>query len=203
MIKALFTAIGMMIISSNCSAHADDKLIKALKSGGYNIFFRHSITDGSNPNKINPPDEKIGDCNSQRQLNTRGKEQAKSIGRNFRAHSIPVGEVYSSPFCRCEETAKLAFGKALVVNWMIVRRRNDRLGELEKHLKSVPSARVVNEFRSLKNNIYVGHAITLTQSLLGPDFPIISLREGEGIVFDPRTNKYLGRIYPGSWSDRN
>jgi hypothetical protein len=86
---------------------------------------------------------------------------------------------------------------------MIVRRRNDRLGELEKHLKSVPSARVVNEFRSLKNNIYVGHAITLTQSLLGPDFPIISLREGEGIVFDPRTNKYLGRIYPGSWSDRN
>lgn len=203
MIKRLITAVGMILISSNCFAYSDDELIKALKKGGYNIFFRHSITDGEDPKKINPPNEKIGDCNSQRQLNPRGKNQARSIGHKFRIHGIPVGNVYSSPFCRCQETAQLAFGKVFVVNWMVVKQKNDRLRELESHLKTAPSSNVVNGIPLLKNNIYVGHAITLTQSLLGSSFPVISLREGEGIIFDPRTKQYLGRIYPSGWSDKN
>jgi hypothetical protein len=84
---------------------------------------------------------------------------------------------------------------------MVVKQKNDRLRELESQLKVLPSANVINGVPLRKNNIYVGHAITLTQSLLGPSFPTISLREGEGIVFDPRNNQYLGRIYPSNWSN--
>ena len=201
MLKGIITAFLMIFISSNCFAYSEDELIQSLRKGGLNIFFRHSTTDGEDPNKFNPPYERLGDCDSQRQLNARGRNQAKAIGNKFRIHGIPVGDVYSSPFCRCEETARLAFGKAVVVHWMVVKQKNDRLRELESQLKMLPSANVINSVPLRKNNIYVGHAITLTQSLLGPSFPTISLREGEGIVFDPRNNQYLGRIYPSNWSN--
>jgi len=34
------------------------------------------------------------------------------VGAAFRQRSIPVGRVLSSPWCRCLETSRLAFGKA-------------------------------------------------------------------------------------------
>jgi hypothetical protein len=39
-----------------------------------------------------------------------GREHAKRIGEAFRLHRVPVDRVLSSPWCRCVETASLAFG---------------------------------------------------------------------------------------------
>lgn len=44
-------------------------------------------------------------------LSERGAEDARVVGRVFRAAGIPVAKVLSSPSCRARETAILAFGR--------------------------------------------------------------------------------------------
>ena len=46
-------------------------------------------------------------------------EQAKRIGEAFRAHGISVGEVLTSPYCRCTDTGMLAFGRATAVQYLL------------------------------------------------------------------------------------
>jgi phosphohistidine phosphatase SixA len=56
--------------------------------------------------------ERPNDCSSgSRQLNDEGRAQSRLIGQTIKEFNIPIGEVYSSSFCRCEETAKLAFDR--------------------------------------------------------------------------------------------
>ena len=47
---------------------------------------------------------------SMRNLNDHGREQARMLGTQFRRLSIPVDDVLSIEFCRCWQTAELAFG---------------------------------------------------------------------------------------------
>ncbi|NJM44336.1 MAG: histidine phosphatase family protein [Brachymonas sp.] len=52
---------------------------------------------------------KIGDCSTQRNLDETGREQARQIGKLFKAQGISVRQVFSSQWCRARETARLAF----------------------------------------------------------------------------------------------
>ena len=70
---------------------------------------RHAQTE---PGSGDPPNYVLSDCTTQRNLSEAGREQARRIGAAFRARKVPVEEVLSSEFCRCLETARLAFGKA-------------------------------------------------------------------------------------------
>ena len=45
-------------------------------------------------------------------LTEAGREEARRIGAAFKARAIPVERVLSSRWCRCLETARLAFGSA-------------------------------------------------------------------------------------------
>lgn len=198
MFKGLLIAF-LLLLAGPVRSEDGKELIELLQKGGYTIFFRHSITDGADPHKVNPPNENLRDCSTQRPLNELGREQAKRIGEKFRELGIPVGDVYASVVCRCEETARLAFGKAIAVDWMVLRPGSDRLAELERQLQSVPSTGFFSRTPSEKNNVYVGHAQTLTRRLVGSMFPRLSLAEGEGVVYDPQNGRYLGRINPSRW----
>ena len=68
---------------------------------------RHASTD---PAAGDPPGFRLDDCATQRNLSAAGREEARRIGAAFRARGIPVGRVLSSRWCRCLETARLAFG---------------------------------------------------------------------------------------------
>lgn len=192
----LFTLL--FLIAGPALAQDGKELIELLQKGGYTIFFRHSITDGTDPNKVNPPNENLRDCNTQRPLNELGREQARLIGEKFREFRIPVGDVYASVICRCEETARLAFGKVTAVDWMVLRGTSP-LHELERQMQRLPSTGFFSRTPSEKNNVYVGHAQTLTQRLIGPMLPRLFLSEGEGVVYDPQNSRYLGRIFPSRW----
>lgn len=191
-VKAFLLALAL---GSFCSfATAQDSLLLLLKNGGYNIFFRHAKTDGLDPHKLNPPNETLYNCATQRPLNDAGRAQAQEIGRRFAELVLPVGDVYSSPVCRCEETAKLAFGKVTTVDWMVVR-RGQFLSKLDKELRSVPSTGIFTKTPTGKNNIYVGHNITFTEFLVGKEFGRPFLQEGEALVIEPgEPPKVLGRI---------
>jgi hypothetical protein len=190
----LILALSVFLLSTVTSAQ-DSVLIERLQQGGLNIFIRHGITPGSNHNKYNPPSERPNDCtSSSRQLNDEGREQSKRIGQRIKELNIPIGEVYSSKFCRCEETAKLAFGLFTSVDWLVVR-PGILQSQLEKELKSIPIMGFFNKTPSGKNNVYVGHAVTFSSGVLSNDFPIVRLDEGEAVVIEPGSPpRILGKI---------
>lgn len=59
------------------------------------------------PGVGDPPHLTLGDCSTQRNLSEGGRAQAHALGDAFRAHGIQRATVYSSPWCRCLETARL------------------------------------------------------------------------------------------------
>ena len=78
----------------------------ALRSGGVVLAMRHALAPGT----YDPPEFRLGECSTQRNLNDEGRAQARGIGAWFEARSLKPARVRSSPWCRCVDTATLAFG---------------------------------------------------------------------------------------------
>jgi phosphohistidine phosphatase SixA len=87
-------------------AAADDEVAKLLREGGAVIAFRHALAPGT----FDPPGFKPGVCSTQRNLSEEGRAQARRIGEWFKAAGLQPARVRSSPWCRCLDTATLAFG---------------------------------------------------------------------------------------------
>lgn len=85
------------------------ELLSELRKGGYVIYFRHTSTDFSRDDSRSKSDD---DCDNQRPLTDKGREEARQIGVAFRELKIPIERVLASPRCRTMETAMLAFGRA-------------------------------------------------------------------------------------------
>ncbi|KQP47647.1 histidine phosphatase family protein [Pseudorhodoferax sp. Leaf274] len=69
------------------------------------VLFRHADAPGTG----DPPQFRLGDCGTQRNLGERGRVQAQELGARFRARNIAVGQVLVSQWCRTRDTAELAF----------------------------------------------------------------------------------------------
>jgi broad specificity phosphatase PhoE len=88
-------------------AAADEALWSLLRGGGQIVLVRHAATTAG----VGDPDEmKLDDCGTQRNLSDEGRAQAVELGRLLRTRGVPVARVLSSPWCRCIDTARLAFG---------------------------------------------------------------------------------------------
>jgi broad specificity phosphatase PhoE len=62
-----------------------------------------------------PARMRLSDCATQRNLDATGRAQARRLGEAFRARGLHVGAVLTSAWCRCVDTAELAFpGQARV-----------------------------------------------------------------------------------------
>ncbi len=88
-------------------ARASDSIWQALSTPGAVVVLRHSFAPGG----FDPPDARLDDCSTQRNLDEGGRAQATRIGEAFRRNGITVGAILSSPRCRCLDTARLAFGQ--------------------------------------------------------------------------------------------
>ena len=78
-------------------------LIERMQAGGHILMIRHALAPGFG----DPPGFQIGDCATQRNLDERGRKQARAIGNWLRSNGITTARVYSSQWCRCLETAEL------------------------------------------------------------------------------------------------
>ena len=87
------------------SAYSVEEVLTSLKEGGKIIFIRHALAPGNG----DPENFDLNDCSTQRNLNQRGIEQSKFIGSIFNKNQIKIENVYSSEWCRCKETASIAF----------------------------------------------------------------------------------------------
>lgn len=78
-------------------------LIAALRSPGHLGLMRHSTAPGSD----DPPNFRLGDCSTQRNLSPGGRSQAAVVGERLRAGGIDRARVVSSQWCRCMDTSRL------------------------------------------------------------------------------------------------
>ena len=81
----------------------------ALRAGGHAALIRHASTI---PGIGDPPHFSLADCSTQRTLSEAGRAESRRIGERFRSEGVKVERVFTSPWCRCRDTAIEAFGKA-------------------------------------------------------------------------------------------
>ena len=99
-------ALAALLPVSRAQTAAD--LPNLLRAGGCVVMLRHAQTV---PGIGDPANFKLGQCSTQRNLSDEGREQAKRIGQWFKTHNQQPRSVQSSAWCRCKDTANLAFGK--------------------------------------------------------------------------------------------
>jgi phosphohistidine phosphatase SixA len=103
----LGAALSGLFIGTPVMAADGEAIWDLLRSGGQIVVMRHASTERG---VGDPPGFRLEDCHTQRNLSAAGREEARRLGQAFRVRSIPVGQVLSSRWCRCLETAQLAFG---------------------------------------------------------------------------------------------
>lgn len=109
--KAPFFLLLLAFAGLQCRAAEppESVLWQQLRGGGVVVLMRHAATD---PGIGDPPGFTLGQCATQRNLSERGRQDARAVGAAFRRYGVQPGAVWSSRWCRCLDTARLAFGQA-------------------------------------------------------------------------------------------
>ena len=170
-----------LILTNGIKADTETQVLKNLKNGGNLIFIRHAYAPGGG----DPENFNINNCDTQRNLNDDGRKQSVKIGNFFLSNEIPIDEVLSSNWCRCKDTAKLAFKNYKTVNFLnsffsskFAHNREPQMKDLKSYIKN---------WDGNKNLVLVTHYVVITEALgYAPS-------SGEIVVSDKKFNK-LGSI---------
>ena len=151
----------VIFISINFPVKADlnQNLNEQLKNGGNLIFIRHAYAPGGG----DPDNFLISDCSTQRNLSMEGINQSKKIGQFFKNNDISIDKVLSSEWCRCKDTAKVAFTKFETKKFLnsffspqFAKNKNQQIKDLKEYL---------NNWQSDKNLVLVTHYVLITELL--------------------------------------
>ncbi|HSQ71175.1 MAG TPA: histidine phosphatase family protein [Rubrivivax sp.] len=166
----------------------EDDTARLLREGGVVIALRHALAPGT----FDPPGFTLGDCSTQRNLSDEGRAQARRIGQWFQARGLQPAVVRSSPWCRCVDTAQLAFGRAEA--WPAL---GSPRGSPERtnasHLQQLREALATASTRRGRFEVWVTHMFVLS------DLTGQTSSSGEGLVLraDPAgAVEVLARLAP-------
>ena len=164
----------ILFISLTTPVKADSKknIIENLKAGGNLIFIRHAYAPGGG----DPENFNIYDCSTQRNLSESGRIQSKKIGNFVKENKIKIKNVYSSEWCRCKETASLAFKSFKTKTFLnsffsskFAHKKKSQIKDFQKFL---------NIWDKKNNLIFITHYVVISEIL---DYPPSS---GEIVVAD-------------------
>lgn len=93
----------MLLFTQSKFATAQSDLASKLKDGSHVLLMRHADAPGYG----DPQNYQISQCSTQRNLGDLGRKQAKNTGDWLSNQGIEQAKVYSSPWCRCIDTAAL------------------------------------------------------------------------------------------------
>ena len=134
-------------------------LANKLEEGGKIIFIRHALAPGNG----DPENIDLNNCDTQRNLSQEGIDQSIRIGKFFSDYNIPVDKVLSSEWCRCKETAKIAFKEFYTNSFLnsfysakYANNKNKQIKALNEYIK---------KFKSNKNLILVTHYVLISEVL--------------------------------------
>ena len=154
-----FFIIIFISLSTPIKADLEKKLLNQLEDGGKLIFIRHAYAPGNgDPNNFN-----LNDCSTQRNLNNEGREQAKHIGEFFEKNKIKIDRVLSSEWCRCKETAKIAFKNFSTNNFLNSFYSSKYAKNKDKQIKALND--YIIKFESDKNLILITHYVMISEVL--------------------------------------
>ncbi len=176
-----FFIIIFISLTTPIKADLNKKLMNQLEEGGKLIFIRHAYAPGNgDPNNFN-----LNDCSTQRNLNSDGRKQAKDIGEFFRENKISIYKVLSSQWCRCKETANIAFKEFSTNSFLNSFYSSKYAKNRDKQVEALYD--YVKKFKSNQNLIFVTHYVLISEVLnYGPS-------SGEIVVSDKNFN-ILGTI---------
>jgi broad specificity phosphatase PhoE len=174
----------IMLTGWTHAAWASEKAWQALQQGGTVALFRHARAPGTG----DPPNFRLDDCSTQRNLSDEGRRQAQRIGDHFRARHVRVERVLSSRWCRALDTARLAFGALAQPSAPL---DSFFSGREQEPAKTQALRRIIEDWRSTGVLVLVTHQVNIT-ALTGI-FP----SEGEMLVLRPRADSsfdVIGRV---------
>lgn len=157
-------------------AQTQDDFWALLRAGGCVVLMRHAQTVAGIGD---PPGFRLGDCSTQRNLSEAGREQAQRVGQAFAREGIRVDDVRSSAWCRCTDTADLAFGRHTV--WAPV---NSFFRDNSGPEQTQAVLRDVAKLQAPRNLVLVTHQVNIS-SLTG-EYPAM------GEIFIARPNGRSG-----------
>ena len=177
-----FFLIIFIYLIKSVKVYSNEEVINKVKEGGKIIFIRHAYAPGNG----DPSNFDINDCSTQRNLSEEGRKQAVLIGLLFRKYDIPIDEVISSEWCRCKETASIAFKGKYKKNFFLnsfyeekfLKNKTEQIKELKEY---------VNKWNGKKNLIFVTHYVVISE--------ILNVYPSSGeIVISDKNYKVIGKL---------
>ena len=154
-----FLLLIFITINSPVKADLNQNMIYELKQGGKLIFIRHAYAPGGG----DPINFDINNCSTQRNLSDSGRNQASEIGSFFKNNNILVDKVYSSEWCRCKETALIAFKEFETKNFLnsffsskFTKNKDSQIEKLKEF---------INNWDGKNNVIFVTHYVVISEIL--------------------------------------
>ena len=184
------TSLAVLCVTQSTLAQTDpaadeQALWVELRKGGYVLLIRHADAPGT----FDPPGFKLGVCSTQRNLSEEGRAQSKRLGELIRAQNVAIAQVFSSEWCRCIDTATLAFGADKVKTWSAI--SSPRGGDEKQARSNVEAVRQRIAQASLKTNmVLVTHMFNI-QDITGS-----GTAQGEIVVLraQDKSLRVVGRI---------
>ncbi len=181
---SLFASVGRAQFDPKSEA-----LIRELQKGGHTLLIRHANAPGT----FDPPGFDLNNCASQRNLSDEGREQAKALGTSLRQFGIPIGDVRHSQWCRCRDTAKLAFPQSKVSDFDAL--NSPTAGDENLRKANINRARkAISQHAKTQpvNQVFVTHMFNIR------DITDESVAEGEiiDVKADGAGLKVVGRLLP-------
>ena len=152
-----FILILFICLPTLVKADSKKNIIENLKVGGKLIFIRHAYAPGGG----DPENFNINDCSTQRNLSESGRIQSRKIGNFFTENKIKIEKVYSSEWCRCKETASLAFKNFKTKSFLnsffssqFAQNKNSQMRDFQKFL---------SDWDEKTNLIFVTHYVVISE----------------------------------------
>jgi len=176
-----YLIIIFICINPSVKAVSKKTLINELQNGGKLIFIRHAYAPGGG----DPDNFEINDCKTQRNLSDAGRIQSLKIGNFFKANKIMFSKVYSSEWCRCKETAFLAFKKYETKNFLNSFFSKQFADNRQKQI--IDFKKFIANWDEDQNLIFVTHYVVISE--------ILNYAPSSGeIVISDKNYKLIGSI---------
>ena len=177
-------ALWLLAVSAWPVASRAQDAAALLRDGGCVLMLRHASTV---PGVGDPPGFQLGTCSTQRNLSHAGQDEARHIGAWFRRNKLEPRAVLTSAWCRCIDTAQLAFGRSTA--WPALNSSfgdrypaNDATSSLREALHAVPAGQF---------EVWVTHQVNIT-AITGA-VPA----QAEGFVLDKQAKLLLRSRFDG------
>ena len=154
-----FLVIIFISLTTSIKADLNKNLMNQLLDGNKLIFIRHAYAPGSG----DPDNFNLNDCSTQRNLSKEGKKQAQKIGKFFINNNIKIEKVFSSEWCRCKETAEIAFKDYSIKNFLNSFYSSKYAKNKTKQIEALDN--YVQQLKSKQNIVLVTHYVLISEVL--------------------------------------